>query len=301
MVGGMARKKGGSPAGFGIGENIYPQVLTRVNFRNIVCPCLTAEAQGRDEMSIEEVKPWHRVEPPIVTKEEGPAGDTRHDHPAFATISASRISGSANLFGSNVGHQGFVKIDVHAARMYRDGYSERIHGSGKSYVEVWLSEAQWVSFVSRMNVGSGTPCTLRHYGTGEGMVFCPHIADPEKAAERMGGRISELHAKKLQDIAEQSTVIRELCEGLPARKRDAILRALGSMTQHLEANHKFAAETLREYKEQLVTESRVEFDAMLTDVVGRLGLQSVQQLGAVLAADPSKAMQLLSHDEVTEG
>src|SRR5690606_8026331 len=118
---------------------------------------------------------WNRVEAPTVTPHS--MGGTKHEHPAFATIGASRISGHANLFGSNVGHNGFVKITINEGTMYRDGYSESIHGGGKSYAEVWLSEAQWVSFVSRMNVGSGTPCTLRHYGNRDGVVFCPQIAD----------------------------------------------------------------------------------------------------------------------------
>ena len=238
--------------------------------------------------------PWRRAEAATVAPDG--CGGEKHTHPAFATIGAHRVIGQANLFGSNVGHSGFVKIEITEASMHRDGYSERIHGSGKTYAEVWLSEAQWVAFVSRMNMDTGTPCTLRHYGNRDGMVFCPHIAEAEKAAERMGGRVDELHAEKIRNIAKHSAVIDGLVEGLPAKKRAAILEAVGRMTQHLEANHNYAAETLREFKEQLVTESKVEIDAMVTDVVGRLGLESVQQLGAVLAADPRKAMQLLGDE-----
>ena len=187
-----------------------------------------------------------------------------------------------------------MKIPIHPASMQRDGYSERIHGRVESLAEVWLSEAQWVAFVSRTNVGSGTPCTLRQYGMGEGKVWCPHIADPELASERMDGRVRELEENNLRRVEEQHAEIRKLCEGLPAKKRDAILRAAGLMTQHLQANHRYAGETLREFKEQLVTESKVEIDAMVTNTVNRLGLESVQQLAAVLAADPSAALRLLS-------
>lgn len=251
-------------------------------------------AERQAQATAHEDKPWNRVEAPTVTKD-GQFGD-KHEHPAFATISAARVSGgSPNLFGSNVGHTGFVKIEVHEARLYRDGYSERIHGGGRTYIEVNLSEAQWVAFVSRMNVGSGTPCTLRHYGNRDGTVFCPHIADAEKAAERMEGRISEMHGKKLEDISKTSGEIRALCEGLPVRKRDAILHALGMLTQHLKANHAYAAETLRDYKEKLVVESKTEIDAMLTDAVARFGLASIQQLGQVLATDPEALQRVIEH------
>lgn len=238
----------------------------------------------------DQAKPWDRIEAPTVTR--GRMGE-EHTHPAFATIQASRVSGQANLFGSNVGHSGFVKVQIQGATMCRDGYSERISGSVDSYAEVWLSEAQWVAFISRMNVGTCTPCTLRHYGGPDGKVFCPQLPDPERTEERMDGRIDELHAAKIAAITEKSQEIESICESLPAKKHAAILDAVGMMTQHLEANHVYAAKTLREFKEKEVTEARVEIDAMLTDAVGRLGLQSLQQLGAVLAADPAAVTALL--------
>lgn len=239
-------------------------------------------------------QPWNRVEAPTVTRED--MFGEKHTHPAFGTIIASRVSGQANLFGSNVGHSGFVKLSIHPAEMYRNGYSENIHGSISTITEVWLSEAQWVSLVSRMNVGSGTPCTIRQYGRGAGHVHCPHIADPELAADRLKGRVAELEERNLRQVDEQVAEIRALCEGLPKKKAEAILRAAGLMSQHLRANHKFAGETLREYTEKLVTESKVEIDAMLTDAVSRFGLESIQQLGHILSSDPTKAMKLLSND-----
>lgn len=242
-------------------------------------------------------RPWNRVEAPTVTRDDL-HGD-KHEHPAFAAISASRVSGQANLFGSSVGHSGFVKIEISEARMYRDGYSDSIHGGGKEYIEVWLSEAQWVAFVSRMNVGSGTPCTLRHYGTRDGVVFCPQIADPELPAERMAARVGQLEAENLRRVDEQHAALRAACEGLPKKKADAILRAAGLMSQHLKANHEFAGKTLREFKETLVTESKVEIDAMVTDVVQRLGLSSIEQL-AQIAADPTGSVRQMAKPEGEE-
>lgn len=242
----------------------------------------------------ESEKPWNHVEAPTITLE-GPRGE-KHAHPAFGTINASRLSGQANLFGSNVGHSGFVKISIHPAEMYRDGYSEHIHGSVSTVAEVWLSEAQWVAFISRMNVGSGTPCTIRQYGRGAGHVHCPHIADPELAADRLKGRVAELDERNLRQVDERVAEIRVLCEGLPKKKAEAIMRAASLMSVHLRANHKFAGETLREHAEKLVAESKVEIDAMLTDAVNRFGLESVQQLGHILSSDPAKAMKLLSSD-----
>jgi hypothetical protein len=242
----------------------------------------------------ESENPWSRVEAPTVTRA-GLHGE-KHTHPAFGTIIASRVSGQANLFGSNVGQSGFVKIAIHPAEMYRDGYSENIHGSLSTIAEVCLSEAQWVAFISRMNVGSGTPCTIRQYGGRDSHVICPNISDPELPADRLKGRVAELEERNLRRVDEQIAEIRALCEGLPKKKAEAIIRAAGLMSVDLRRNHEFAGETLRKYTETLVTESKIEIDAMLTDAVSRFGLESIQQLGHILSSDPAKAMKLLSND-----
>src|SRR3546814_2680674 len=44
---------------------------------------------------------------------------TTTTHPAFAQISASRVTGLANLYGSDFAHQSYVRIRVNPSEMHR--------------------------------------------------------------------------------------------------------------------------------------------------------------------------------------
>lgn len=247
-------------------------------------------------MSQEKSNRWRQVQEPTITIKDGPTGGRVFNHPAYATISANRVSGTANLFGSHVGHDGFVSIKVQPAEMTRTGYSESIYSNLQSYIEVRMSEAQWVAMVSRMNHGFGVPCTLVALGDGKTMASIPQIPDVEKASERMQTQIDDLLATKIREIEKQQDIIEKLCEKLPAKTRSAILRELGLLTQHLEVNHQFAHTVLAEHKEKLVAESKVEINAMINSAVHGIGLESVQQLGAIFSANPVSLMKLLSSD-----
>lgn len=215
------------------------------------------------------------VQEPKMVKEGRSFGD-RYDHPAFATISASRISGQANLFGSNVGHNGFVQIELSEGHLYREAHEDRIYG-GKSLARVWMSEAQWVAFISRMNIGSGTPCTLVHAPSGL-LDFKPMLPPQASPAEKLDSHVERIDEELRARVDNGEDEVRKLCEGLPAKKRDAILRAVGLMTQHLKANHDFAKKMLTEHKETLVTEAKVEINAMVNGICTQLGVESLQQL-----------------------
>lgn len=217
----------------------------------------------------------HNIQEPTLV-DRSPMGD-RYTHPAFATISAHRIQGHAELFGSNVGHDGFVQIEVNQGHLSKDGYSDHISGGGKSFLRLWMSEAQWVAFVSRMNMGSGTPCTLRHAPTGP-LEFMPGLPPQEMANEKLGSRVDAIAAANLKRVEEASAEIHELVANLPVRKREAILDALGRATNHLKANHEYAKKVLTTHKETLVAEAKVEIEAMVSGICTQLGIDSLQQL-----------------------
>lgn len=230
------------------------------------------------------------------TKDEGASltGRTVYSHPAFGIITASRISGQTNLFGSNVGHSGFVRISIFPAKLHRDGYSDFIHGSIKPIIEVNLSEAQWVSFISRMNMGDGTPVTITDRAMGE-TVHVPGLPDMEKATERLESQIEDMvgEAEKKAKLAEKE-LMKLLEERLPKKvlaEAQSLMTRIGVLGEHA---REFQRECLTETKEKLVAESRIEIDAMLTGAVTKLGLESVQQLGMILAANPQEAMKLLA-------
>lgn len=228
------------------------------------------------------------IESPQLNGRDSVLGDV-WTHPAYATIGASRVSGQTHLFGSNIGHSGYVVIRICAAERFDKGHSESIHGGNRSYIEVALSEAQWVGLVSRMNIGTGVPCTLTRLG-GE---LIPGLPDPGKAVEKLESQIETIKANVEAEAKAALARLLELIDGkVPKKMLDEVRSLANQMSGHFGSNQRLYEKCLTETKERLVAESQVEIDAMITAAVSNLGLESIAQLSAILS-DPVQSIEML--------
>ena len=85
---------------------------------------------------------------------------TTYSHPAFGQIGVSRVQGgNGTLYGSDFRHHGYVVVRIAHSTMQRDLSRDWYH-AGKQIIEVALSESQWATMVSSLNMGEGVPCTI---------------------------------------------------------------------------------------------------------------------------------------------
>lgn len=212
----------------------------------------------------------------------GDDGDERH--PAFGLIGASRVSGNAVLFDSDVKHQHYVVVTVRTAVRQRSLNHDRIHpdhGRADSrLVEVAMSEAQWASFVSSMNTGNGVPCTLQaREGVPAlpGMPYAPRLQESLDDVRESGERAIEQ--------------IRAAFEKVKDKPNKGNLRHLEAMIDNAPSNMEFAAKSLSEHAENVVQKARVDIEAMVVAKALQLGLEpgdpgfAQAQLGAAKAAE----------------
>ena len=239
------------------------------------------------------------VQQPTLVRENDLHGKT-YTHPAFGAITASRVTGHFDLFDNNVGTSGAVRIEITEAHVVEDGHHSTVMGIGRRVCSVYLSEAQWVAFISRMNYGTGTPCTIdgRHTAGYESM---PGIPPPPKPAEALDERATAMLAESTRRQTEAARELEDLIDesGLPAKKANALRSKLAAVVDHGQSNRRYQHEVLAKLQAHLVNKSKIEIDAMLSAAVTKLGLASIEQLGAVLAADP-KALLQLAHNPQTE-
>lgn len=219
----------------------------------------------------------------------------RIEHPAFAVARFSRISGRADLFGSHVDHQHYIQLEISGARMYRDGYAERIHGGIDTYVSVAMSEAQFAALVASMGHGSGTPCTLNHV-SDPGLYFrdVPRLPPQRKLKDRTDEMAAQMAEAMRKDTAKHADALQAMFDKLPKKAQAEAAAHLSHLRSLNKSNMDFHEKCLRETSEKVVSEAKVEMDAMLTGVMGSFGLQTIQQLGAILSADPAKALALIA-------
>jgi hypothetical protein len=177
-------------------------------------------------------------------------------------IGASRVSSSppgAALFDSDIRHQHYVVVRLKRA-LRRRGLNRDWLGGREEIVEVAMSEAQWASFVSTMNVGDGVPCTIEHVDR-EAMPGVEH--DPRLAVSMDEvGRAAE---KAVEEIQAAFSAYQE-------NKTKANRQTLEYAIKNAPGNMRFAANSLSEHAENVVQRARADIEAMVVSKAEQLGI-----------------------------
>jgi hypothetical protein len=194
-------------------------------------------------------------------------------HPAYAQISAARVSGTAYLYGSDFVHHHYVTLKIARSERLRalhDWYHAR-----EDYIEVALSEAQWATFVSSLNVGEGAPCTLAYLQDH----YPPTIPAP-----------APKHAQFKDDLLARYTVALGRLSALRAQIESGkggkvqALRDLDKAIQEIQANAPYVAQAFGEHLEQEVEKAKTEIHAYAV----RVGVAA--QAPALPEADSAAAL-----------
>lgn len=214
---------------------------------------------------------YERSEPQEPTIEVGDGlEDTVERHPAYAQIGAHRVSGGAYLYGSDFRHQHYITIQIHESTLHRQLSGDRAHPH-RRLIEVALSEAQWATFVSSLNQGSGVQCTLKF--TPEAGLVSPIIQTKDRKlqfSQEMTERF-DLAVHALKDLA---TLIDE--SPLSGKKKEALKRQLQVAERNLAPNMEFVAERFDEHMERTVEKAKSEVNAYAQHALGGLAQMALR-------------------------
>ncbi len=211
-----------------------------------------------------------------VTKTPPPMEGELHEHPAFAQIFASRISGAATLYGSDFRHQHFMSIQIKGSELKRSLSNDWMH-SGEEYIEIYLSEAQWAHFVSSPNDGSGTGCTLQ-YLMGKTI---PALPDPVDRKDQFKKEAIETCHEALERINQLNEKINQM--SISQKAKNELLGQSGRIQQSLTSSLPFVLDQFGEHMETTVERAKIEINAYTTQAIMRAGLESLQGGSAVNA------------------
>src|SRR3546814_874968 len=155
--------------------------------------------------------------------------------------------------------------------MHRSLANDWPNAGRTEYIEVDLSEAQWASFVSSLNIGSGTQCTLRS-NNGE------QIPDLPAPASRVDQFAAEMKVRVQRALDEVSALEAEINELKISEKAKASLRSrVAGAHRELVSNTGFVAKQFDEHMEQTVEKAKIEVNAYATNTLMRAGLEAVKK------------------------
>ena len=225
----------------------------------------------------------HAVQP-TETENQSPMGGTYFTHDAYGTIRLTNPQGgSSTLFGSDIGHDNRVRIEICRARL------DRSHGRDwifprETVVDVEMSHAQFAQFITSSGKGDGTPCTLIVAPSPDTRVQAmPAIANIETKHATFKREIRDEAIKTVEFLEKQVDVLVSLvANGKPriSELKD-ISRSLKVTLSNLPSNMEFVVSSAEEALERATSDAKIEVEAYIAATAQRIGLNHISQLGQI--------------------
>ena len=189
---------------------------------------------------------------------------TRHE--SFGTIKAHRIVGhSGFMYGSDVKLDSFIQIEItkNSSMEYDRVLGRRTYSSNKkkdSVVAIKMTPAQFAEFITTLNIGNGTPCTIEEIGGKRIDQF------KEEVQGRVDYEIEKLR-KSLKDQRGQfnraKEAIKPLIDKLPKKRQEAILSVIENVATSVCSNTPFYLDTLTEVVEEVTATAKTEIASFI--------------------------------------
>jgi hypothetical protein len=204
-----------------------------------------------------------------------PDDEFEREHPSYGVIHISRISGGTGetrLFGSPLAtHFGTICLKISKGKWIHGLHHDRYYGMNAEFIEVEMSAAQFADAITSLNMGSGTPCTIRYVG-GQRVEDPPdYPTESEHIRDNFEDSIGKYKAK----AHKYRKRIEELTGKLSSKARDEIRVALDVMEDQLGSNIPFVLKQFQEATTRITTAAKAEVDAFVNGVIRAAGLQSI--------------------------
>lgn len=215
-----------------------------------------------------------------------PDDEFEREHPSYGILHIARTSGGTSairLFGSPLAtHYGTIRLTISKGQWTHGLHYDRYFGMNKDFIEVEMSAAQFADAITSLNMGGGTPCTIRYVG-GERVAPPPdHATEAEHIRDNFENTLDK-YTTKARTYRKK---IEELTSKLSTKARDEIRIALDVIEDQLASNVPFVVKQFQEATTRITTSAKAEVDAFVTGVVRAAGLQSIAE-GRLPALLPS--------------
>lgn len=190
-------------------------------------------------------------------------------HPAFAQIRASRVSGgNTRLYDSDFTHNHYMTITIRRSELHRD-LSRDWHFGKNEIIEVALSEAQWATFVSSPNIGSGVPCTLQRL-QGEGVI--PSLP-PRDLSATFKKEVDTDMKEAVEFLDALSADIAK--SGLSGKKINALNGQVRMARMRITSSLDFVASQFSEHMETTTEKAKQEVHGYVLSTIQRAGIEAL--------------------------
>lgn len=185
----------------------------------------------------------------------------REKHPSYGTIEIQRINNSREvaLFGSSVKHYNAIRLKLRRADVMRD-LSADWTAEKETIAIVDMSFAQFTDMITSINVGTGTPVTIR-YLKDEGEIDSPNfISKGDKFVKEFKDNLKSATNETTQLINSLETLFEEK-NHLTKADRQKVLESLSKIERNLVNNNDYVYSQFEKQMEKSVDEAKKEVES----------------------------------------
>jgi hypothetical protein len=200
----------------------------------------------------------------------------RSDHPSYGMISFDKIqSRGRTLFGSDIKHDNFIKLQISEGFVNR-GLNSNWYHKGGTIVEVYLTPTQFAEAISVGMDTQGIPCTIARR---EGAIV-ENPPEPEPMADKF---TREYHAdvdEYYQQIAEALEMVQNLSKKKGTISKKEINEVEGKLfkaNQGVQSNLPYVKDQWDRALDQTITEGKAAIEAYIDGKVYALGLEAFKE------------------------
>lgn len=199
---------------------------------------------------------------------------TSYKHPSFGMLSFNRTHGGhSNLFGSSIQHNDTIHMVLREGVVTR-GLNDDWYVGEDEILEVEMSQSQFAELITSMNVGTGTPCTIK-YLRGKGRI---NEADFINKRQQITNEFKECMNERMSDAKEFYDEVKGLFttkKSIGKGDREMILRRLANVTQGMESSSKFIFDQFQNQIDKTITEAKGEIEAFAQNKINAIAQQAL--------------------------
>lgn len=222
---------------------------------------------------------------------------TSYKHPSFGMLSFNRTHGGhSNLFGSSIQYNDTIHMVLREGVVTR-GLNDDWYVGEDEILEVEMSQSQFAELITSMNVGTGTPCTIK-YLRGKGRI---NEADFINKRQQITNEFKESMNERMSDAKEFYDEVKELFatkKSIGKGDREMILRRLANVTQGMESSSKFIFDQFQNQVDKTITEAKGEIEAFAQNKINAIAQQAlVNQKEDILKLENPVSVDHMELDE----
>lgn len=201
--------------------------------------------------------------------------NNREKHESFGVLKFSRVrrSGSTHLFGSSIKHSDTIIMRVSHASVERHLSNDWV-GEEDNILECEMSYSQFAEAITSMNVGVGTPVTLRRTQLNRDIEPYNFVGKRTQFEEEFNANMRKQTEQANKLIDTVSSLFEEK-KSLNKGDKESVLDMLNQLQMAIGCNQEFIYKQFNRQMDKTVNEAKGEIEAFMQNKLNALGVKEL--------------------------